>query len=179
MIRTMFAQPADSMIGHKVNGAEVIADAGTRYSSKQKFWRLRCACGNEFEKPGTDIRRRPETIRCRECFKRANGDLNRTHGESKTVEHKLWVSIKRRCFDKKWEKFYLWGGRGITMHPDWIDNYPAFAAYIRENLGPRPSPRHSVDRIDNDGHYEPGNLRWATAEEQSANRRCSKRPPPQ
>jgi len=69
--------------------------------------------------------------------------------------------------------FPRYGGRGIRLHPEWVEAAP-FLAYIAAVLGPRPSPRHSLDRIDNDGHYEPGNLRWATFEEQNRNRRASR-----
>jgi hypothetical protein len=60
------------------------------------------------------------------------------------------------------------------MHAAWIDDYVAFRDYILEHLGPKPSSKHSIDRIENDGNYEPGNLRWATADEQARNRGSTK-----
>lgn len=59
------------------------------------------------------------------------------------------------------------------MHHLWVDDYAAFKAYILTELGERPTPKHSLDRVNNDGHYEPGNLTWATKRDQSLNRRTS------
>jgi hypothetical protein len=59
------------------------------------------------------------------------------------------------------------------MAPEWVDDYPAFRDYIHENLGPKPTPRHSIDRIENHEGYEPGNLKWSTPPEQAQNSRSS------
>lgn len=82
-------------------------------------------------------------------------------------EYVLWVQIKQRTGNSNDRSFPSYGGRGIRMHPPWAKSYEEFFAYI----GRRPSPRHSLDRKDNDGHYEPGNVRWATPVEQSRNKR--------
>ncbi|HEY9702985.1 MAG TPA: HNH endonuclease [Allocoleopsis sp.] len=79
-----------------------------------------------------------------------------------------WRGIKRRIFNEKSNKYHRYGGRGITMYPEWVTHFQLFKKYILENLGDRP-PGHSIDRIDNDGNYEPGNLRWATADIQKQN----------
>ena len=73
--------------------------------------------------------------------------------------------MKRRCYDPKRRYFKVYGGRGITVCAKWRDSFKAFLA----DMGPRPSLGHSIDRIDNDGNYEPGNCRWATDEEQGLN----------
>lgn len=77
--------------------------------------------------------------------------------------------MKRRCSEPKHVGWALYGGRGIRVCPEWMASFDAFYAHI----GPKPSPRHSVDRIDNSRGYEPGNVRWATPKEQSRNRRPS------
>lgn len=86
---------------------------------------------------------------------------------SKTPEYRAWSALKRRCYDPNDAGYKNYGGRGIFVHPDWINSFDNFLKHI----GPRPSSDHSIDRINNDGNYEPGNVRWATQKEQNNNKR--------
>jgi hypothetical protein len=86
---------------------------------------------------------------------------------SKSPEFKAWVSAKQRCYNKKHPKFPIYGGRGIGMSKEWREN---FASFYRD-MGPRPSPNHSIDRINSDRDYCKSNCRWATIVEQNNNTR--------
>lgn len=94
---------------------------------------------------------------------------HRTHGLSEHPLYGTWRIMRRRCENPRVKDYPRYGGQGITVCAEWRD-VTAFITWIEANIGPRPVGR-TLDRIDNDGHYEPGNVRWATAKEQSANRR--------
>lgn len=93
-----------------------------------------------------------------------------SHGRSKDPLYQLWKRIKRRCYDAKTHNYKWYGGRGIGMWEPWRDDAGLFIDWIEQNLGPRPSPKHSINRIDNDGDYEPGNLDWQDPIGQATNR---------
>jgi hypothetical protein len=85
-------------------------------------------------------------------------------------EYRCWSGIKARCFRPSCKEYVLYGARGITMCERWRSSFSAFI----EDMGLRPSPQHSIDRIDVNGNYEPGNCRLATSLEQGRNKRNSK-----
>lgn len=85
---------------------------------------------------------------------------------SRTPTYRAWEKMRRRCHDPKYERYGDWGGRGIKVCDEWRASFAAFLAY----MGEKP-PGLMLDRIDNDGNYEPGNCRWATRSEQMRNQR--------
>ena len=92
------------------------------------------------------------------------------HGLSHTPEHRAWIAMRQRCNDPNYHAYADYGGRGIRVCERW-DSFELFL----EDVGHKPSPDLSLDRFpNNDGNYEPGNVRWATPVEQSQNRRSNK-----
>lgn len=93
--------------------------------------------------------------------------IGQTHGMHKSSEYGSWDAMKGRCTNKNKSDYSYYGGRGITVCEKWMNSFEAFY----EDMGPKPSKKHSIDRIDNDRNYEPGNCKWSTPEEQARNRR--------
>ena len=91
-----------------------------------------------------------------------------THGQSGSPTHRGWKAMLTRCYNPKAINYAYYGGRGITVCERWRASFADFLA----DMGERPDGK-TLDRIDSDGHYEPGNCRWATPLEQTANRRIS------
>lgn len=82
-------------------------------------------------------------------------------------ERKAWSEMKQRCLNPKSTHFKYYGGRGITVCERWMNSSKNFL----EDMGPKPTPKHSLDRIDSDGNYEPSNCKWSTQREQVVNQR--------
>lgn len=109
------------------------------------------------------------------CHARQPTPENSRHGDARhgggiAAEHQAWTSMKKRCFNPGTAGYRYYGGRSITVCDRWRDSYEDFLA----DVGRRPSPVHSLDRLDVNGHYEPGNVRWALPIEQGNNRRTNR-----
>ncbi len=124
-----------------------------------------CTCSRHACKKGCTCKKHnPEP---KQYVTPCNDGTPRGSGAYRTVEHRAWRNMQSRCYDPSSEDWKNYGGRGIKVWAGWVNNFPAFLTHI----GLRPSADLTLDRINNDGNYEPGNVRWATRLEQRHNRR--------
>lgn len=133
---------------------------------KRIYWFCRCACDRAIS-VRSDALTRGTSTSCGCVYKRVPPNGDRRHGLSGIPEHFVWLSIIRRCTNPKQKSWDKYGGRGIKICDRWLYSFENFYA----DMGPRPSPKHSIDHRDNDGDYEPNNCRWATQIEQANNTR--------
>jgi hypothetical protein len=138
----------------------------TPSGSRKHYWLCQCDCGEEVvvwagQLTGGD------TQSCGCLRRELRAAKNRVHGRAKTPEYEAWCDMKARCSNPKKRGFANYGGRGIKVCEQWQNSFEDFLAHI----GPKPSPAHSVDRIETNGHYEPGNVKWSTKSEQLNNQR--------
>lgn len=133
----------------------------------RKLWACLCDCGAVRNVEATSLK--TGVSRSCGCFHRDRAsESNTTHGMTKggkfSPEYRCWASMLTRCSNPNNKDWLLYGGRGITVCDRWHD----FTAFFTD-MGERPTPRHSIDRKDGDGNYEPDNCRWATPKEQARN----------
>ena len=146
---------------------------------KVRKGRFLCSCNQEFCSLLGSVKRGMATsCGCVQkekasCVGRGNAGESSGNWRGGVHTHYLywtWNNMRARCFNERCKSYPNYGGRGITMHEPWINDSVAFTEWMDENLGPRPEG-FSIDRIDNDGHYVPGNLRWADKSTQQKNQR--------
>ena len=133
--------------------------------------RMQCDCGNQYtSRPDRIISGHVQSCGCLQKEKAAqSGRQNRTHGLSHHLLYDTWKNVIDRCENPKFRQYKDYGGRGIAICEQWHD-LKIFITDIERLIGTRPSGT-TLDRVNNDGNYEPGNVRWATRVEQRANSR--------
>lgn len=147
----LVGRPRDPAIGRKISAAkmghEVSLEARAKISASSK-----------------GRKQTPAAIAARVAARRSHGEAGRA---TRSSEYRTWGGMVQRCTNPNNSRYSSYGGRGITV----CDRWRTFENFL-EDMGRRPSPDHSIDRIDNDGSYEPGNVRWATKSQQQINRRA-------
>ncbi len=162
------------MTGEKYGRLTVI-----EYIGKQKYrkslWLCKCECGNYTNVVRSNLI--SGKIQSCGCIKREKtGSLNKIHGMRHTRLYRIWLNMKTRCTNPNYKEFDRYMGRGIKICKEWADDFMSFYKWAMSNGY---ADDLSIDRIDNDGDYEPLNCKWSTAKEQSQNRakrRWHKRP---
>lgn len=170
-----YSQSRSIPVGEKHGRLTSLGLTNQTVDGSRRYTRFRCDCGNEHFAQAKHVRSGLiVSCGCHHNEQVANRNrAGRTHGASNTREYKSYNNARYRCTDPKNVAYANYGGRGIEFR------FNSFEEWLDE-LGPVPSVEHTVDRIDNDGHYERGNVRWATPKEQAGNKRPRrwKRKPP-
>ncbi|SRR6266536_824250 len=150
--------------GDKVCGFEFIKEANIGGHPRECVFKCNL-CGNEFITRLSSIKN-GNTRSCGCLHKSELSERTRIHGGSNTLEFSSWQNMKNRCYNKKTTRYQHYGGRGINVCARWLNSFEAFIL----DMGKRPAPKYTLERINNDKDYCKENCRWATKKDQNRNR---------
>lgn len=162
---------AKDKTGYVTERLTVIGPVG-QGKRKQILWLCQCSCGNSTVVPSEDLNSQ-RTKSCGCLVRERLVQQNTTHGMRYTRDYRIWNGILARCTNVKDKSYHKYGGRGISIYEPWKTSFEDFYSYIRD-LPNYTLEDRSIDRTDNNGNYEPGNLQWATRIEQGRNTRFNR-----
>lgn len=166
------AKWSKDLTGQKFSRLTVLGPVA-RSNTGSIVWFCDCACGNTTQVRSWDLRQ-GTTRSCGCGLVESYGKAAKKHGECLTTEYRIWSAIRNRCYNKRHRQYKDYGGRGIEVCDRWRLTGGGYENFLSD-MGRRPNPYYSVDRIDSDGSYAPENCRWATRLQQGNNNRRNKR----
>lgn len=154
----------NDLIGQKFWNLTIIERVGT-YKNRKIKYKCQCDCGNITYSDITSLKT-GNTKSCGCIKSKFIENLNKTHNESKTRLYKIWIGIKKRCYNPNCHSYHYYGKKGITMDNNWKKNFNSFKEWAINNGY---DETLSIDRIDFNGNYEPNNCRWTNSKIQNNN----------
>lgn len=161
-----------SLLGKRYGRLVVIGDT-EKHRGDSSLWICKCDCGKTIQVTADNLQRgKTKSCGCLKKEVEKSGNNSRKHGMSGSRLYIIWCDMKQRCFNSNQKGYKDYGGRGITICDEWKDSFEEFRDWA---LSHGYSDELTIDRINNDGNYEPDNCRWATMAEQNQNKRNVKR----